>query len=144
MSGMTLARNGTGIQVTSGTATIMGNTISGGATGIVLSGGTATVSGNTIAVGTTGIQANAGVGGSITNNTITTAAGGNALNMSAGYLGTISGNTASGGGFNGISVAPGPYIIGAATWAKLGLPYVVSAGTGYGNGNTVGLYGGSG
>src|SRR5207247_7541696 len=84
-------------------------------------------------------QANGG-GGSISNNTITTVAGGNALNISAAYLGTISGNTASGGGFNVISVAPGTHITGAATWAQLGLPYVVSAGTVYGNPTGGGVY----
>ena len=128
ISGLTLARNGTGVRVDSGKATINGNTLTGNTTGVFVNGGTGVVTGNTITGSTTGIQANAGTGGSITGNTITTATGGTALNISAGYSGTVSGNTASGGGFNAIYVPAWTHVTGAVTWGQLGIPYFVDLG----------------
>ena len=128
LAGHTFVRNGIGLQVTAGTVTANSSTFDSNTTGVMLSGGTGNISGNTFTKNTTAIQANAGVTGSITGNTITTLAGGTALKVDPSYLGTVSGNTTSGAGFNAIYVAGGTHVTGTSTWSQLGMPYFVDLG----------------
>ena len=107
LSGITLARNGTGIH---------------------LQGGSATVTANTLNANTTGINADWGARGTISGNLINTPANGRALLLSAGFLGSVGANTMSGAGANYITVSGS--VSGNVVWANTASPYVVDTGQG--------------
>ena len=130
VTNQTIASGGIGISVNGGVANITGSTFTGNtSTGIRLAGGATTVSGNTFAGNGVAIVANAG-GGSIVNNTITTGAGQLAISMTTSYAGEITGNTAAGAGLNGISIPPASQVGTTMIWGQVGLPYVVNVGNG--------------